>query len=601
MSFMPPRLSTSGKWILSAESLIQRQGSSFWGLLSLNIKVDVVSNAVNQQHLKKTGYFFIIDQSPLSTGIDVGVIIHPSISASASRCAVPLTLRCIDQRFLDSDHTKLASMLTTMITGGVVVSGSFVAADQNYVVSYAPILYMNIAYGMVSLCPQNEITVVGDDVQATVNGTVQTSMGIIIAVVTLATFLVALLMISVARRIMSSIMLLEGVCNDLITGNLGVSVDTLDNNTSVEVKMLMFAFSGMIISLRFASESFVKGDLQKAQAVFTEALQLFTDLKNPRGISTAQNNLGVVYLKTNQIESADSFLSAAVVSARERVTALPPGASDAVANKTRRVLSDRLGNLALVRTRQKQPEQALAFLEEGVAIDRAVGNTTGVFVKVGNLSQILVELERWDEAISSLRALVPLLDVFTDAPMPEETRGIIEQHLFANQAFVLRAMGLFPEAQACCVHSLTCSRFVDRTCAAAVFSELYRTSVEMHQTTFLELHVTPLMKTLGIQQNRKSSSSSGKHVFLLLDQSGSMSGGRIKSSVQSMANLFGACFLLVSFGGICNSFARSDKHISVTDSLMVLTFSGSTTIERIAFQPKPSDAVCAGNMRQLSG
>ena len=60
---------------------------------------------------------------------------------------------------------------------------------------------------------------------------------------------------------------------------------------SKDMKILLEAFSGMIISLRFGSESYVAGDVNRAAIVFQDALSLYQRLKNARGVGIASNNL----------------------------------------------------------------------------------------------------------------------------------------------------------------------------------------------------------------------------------------------------------------------------------------------------------------------
>jgi hypothetical protein len=47
---------------------------------------------------------------------------------------------------------------------------------------------------------------------------------------------------------------------------------------------LLFSFSGMVVALRFGSNSYFAGDLNRTETVFKEALELFTTLEHKRGI-----------------------------------------------------------------------------------------------------------------------------------------------------------------------------------------------------------------------------------------------------------------------------------------------------------------------------
>jgi hypothetical protein len=56
------------------------------------------------------------------------------------------------------------------------------------------------------------------------------------------------------------------------------------------MQVLLEAFSGMIIALRFGNDSYATGDMRKAYTAFSDALVLYSRLHNIRGIGIANNN-----------------------------------------------------------------------------------------------------------------------------------------------------------------------------------------------------------------------------------------------------------------------------------------------------------------------
>lgn len=65
--------------------------------------------------------------------------------------------------------------------------------------------------------------------------------------------------------------------------------------TSPEVEELIKAFESMSTVIKFANIKLASGDVDMAQQNYTEAMILFMKLKNDRGVSIVNNNLGNVY------------------------------------------------------------------------------------------------------------------------------------------------------------------------------------------------------------------------------------------------------------------------------------------------------------------
>src|SRR3546814_1942674 len=87
------------------------------------------------------------------------------------------------------------------------------------------------------------------------------------------------------------------------------------------MKLLLDAFSGLVIALRFGSDSYAHGDMVKAEAVFSDALRLFSATKNQRGLGIAHNNLGAVRMNQGMLAEAEQDYIAAVENAREMMNA----------------------------------------------------------------------------------------------------------------------------------------------------------------------------------------------------------------------------------------------------------------------------------------
>jgi phage regulator Rha-like protein len=70
---------------------------------------------------------------------------------------------------------------------------------------------------------------------------------------------------------------------------------------SKDVEVLRTAFKSMLTSVRFGTEAYYKGDVNKSQKCFEEARDLFTKVANKRGVGISCNNLGGVYSQQKKV------------------------------------------------------------------------------------------------------------------------------------------------------------------------------------------------------------------------------------------------------------------------------------------------------------
>lgn len=69
----------------------------------------------------------------------------------------------------------------------------------------------------------------------------------------------------------------------------------VNDTSSPEVEELMKAFESMSTVVKFANTTLASGDIGAARLIYVEALELFTKLRNDRGVSIVNNNLGNVH------------------------------------------------------------------------------------------------------------------------------------------------------------------------------------------------------------------------------------------------------------------------------------------------------------------
>ena len=112
---------------------------------------------------------------------------------------------------------------------------------------------------------------------------------------------------------------------------------------------------------------------------------MFESSGNKRGTAACQNNLGAVAMSSGRFLEAEQLYQQAISNGERLVTELADPFSVARMNCT---ISDRRGNLALLRIQEQKYPEAFALLEKSMEADKASGYIKGCVVKQGTLGQL---------------------------------------------------------------------------------------------------------------------------------------------------------------------------------------------------------------------
>jgi hypothetical protein len=93
-----------------------------------------------------------------------------------------------------------------------------------------------------------------------------------------------------ANNLVEPVLQIRTLCSQILNDDLSYQIQ-VETACSKDMKILFEAFSGMLIALRFGSDSYVAGDIKRAKTVFQDALNLYQHLNNARGVGIACNNL----------------------------------------------------------------------------------------------------------------------------------------------------------------------------------------------------------------------------------------------------------------------------------------------------------------------
>lgn len=127
-----------------------------------------------------------------------------------------------------------------------------------------------------------------------------------------------------------------------------------------------------------------QGNMQEGLNNFNKALKMANELENPPHISRIHNNIGWLYRQIGELDSALMEFQKAIEIAHQ------------IGNKYR--IASLLNNIGAVYWQKGDPEMALEYLEESFELNIIHGNEFDISTVLLNLIEILVEINRKEEA-----------------------------------------------------------------------------------------------------------------------------------------------------------------------------------------------------------
>jgi hypothetical protein len=326
---------TSGKYVVTSVMKILL-GSEFFGVINSNSLVEDLSNAVNQLKILDHGYSYIIDAKNTSN-----LIMHPTSQCGRIVCAEMFNSDTEYYSFQQSILLPIERIATTGLQEPV--SDSYVKDGSVWRLSYSLVQVGSICYAVVTTVPNDDITASSRKVQKSIDITVT---NIIIAfAICLSLFGLILIYFSrlMVREIVDPINELRRIASLLAHDDLSSAVPT--NSSSLDMKILLDAFSKLVVALRFGNENYSRGNLAIARSVYDDALKLFSNTGNVKGLGACHNNLGAVELSSASFAKSENHYNRAIEYCEK---AILDSKSPEETKRLRRTLSDRKGNLAVL-------------------------------------------------------------------------------------------------------------------------------------------------------------------------------------------------------------------------------------------------------------
>jgi uncharacterized protein YegL len=579
--FQYPRKSSSGAYVTTVATPLQN-GTEFSGVLIFNVLSSRLSDAINQNgKILDSGYTYLIDAENPDF-----IVIHPYATGTCNQvlCAEGFT----DIEYIDFYSSVLHPiMLISQGNSTVEVSKTYFKSGSLWRLDYSVIEYDTATYAVIVTVPQSDIEKSSNDIVNSINKTVLAmifSFALCMAALTIVFICLVRLM---TYTIVNPINELRSLCSMVTSDDLSGLVPT--NPHSYDMKILLDAFSSVMVALRFGSDSYARGDPNRAYTVFKEALTLFSKTQNIRGMGASENNLASVEMSFSKFTESEEHFNNAINHAQDMITSLESNANSSPTElmKLRRILSDRRGNLALLYLEQNNFGKAFKILEEAIQDDKHRGYIRGCVVKQGTLGHYYLRQREMHEAQRIFQSALNFVnrrdEELYDCDWNDDEAAVAKQIAMYNMAYYneVSCDNNSPRQIAGSNKPTTSIPINKRSQVIGPYIEALVQPTHMHTQTvtkiFIQLfnlfqswHSSQDMNSLqeiceanDIKLNDKDSKggrTGNKRVVFCLDHSGSMSGSKIKAAVSNLQNII-------------------DEHIQLTDHFMLISFSTYVKLE----------------------
>jgi tetratricopeptide (TPR) repeat protein len=580
--FQYPRKSSSGDFVTTVTTPL-RNATDFAGVLIFNVLAKKLSDSVNNLKILDNGYSYLIDaKNPAS------IILHPNAPSGCNR--VDCSEGFSSDEYDDFYNHVLLPIQTNVNAGKIVstVSKSYRKQGKLWRLDYSNVNYTTATYTLIVTVPQDDIDKSSNEVNDSIDSTVIVMIAVFSISITILAAIFFFMIITLIRVIVSPLDELRQLC--IMVSNDDLSGTVPSNPSSYDMKILLEAFSNLMVALRFGSDSYARGDQHRAYEVFSDALALFTKSSNVAGIGASENNLASAEMSLGDLESARKHFLSAIQHAEKMIADLDVNKKPAERRKLERILSDRKGNIAILYLEQKNFAEAYKLLEAVLDEDKLKGYIRGCVVKQGILGHYYLKQGEIPDAerlfVSALNFVLRRDEMYYDIDWNDDEAGLSQQIAMYNMAYLRESVHrksytgdkTFPGDRNQSMQELSPSvvkdienRYIEALVspshmhtqtATKIFQQLFqlfRLQNRSHDMKIIESICNDYHFLIN-EGGSSSGSSSAKRVVFCLDYSGSMSGGKIRSAVTNLAKIF-------------------KNHIYDYDSFMLIRFNHNATVD----------------------
>eukprot|EP00771_Trimastix_marina_P000426 gnl/Trimastix_PCT/1444.p1 GENE.gnl/Trimastix_PCT/1444~~gnl/Trimastix_PCT/1444.p1 ORF type:complete len:901 (+),score=340.58 gnl/Trimastix_PCT/1444:88-2790(+) len=500
--------------IISAAAPVN-SSSRLIGVVAGDVSITALESTVLDLKILKRGYGFLFDRQG-------DAIIYPGFDKSEPKTVVDLEFPKAG-----AERTAFAALVSSM-AGSASGSGNYTKNGERWRLVYRDIPSAQFTFAM---------TVPDGDLYAPSNaakGQIVTAVGIMTAAFVVLVAIVAIGLTCatqrMSQRVIAPVKELTKVTDNYAKGRLDEDIQDQELGSS-DLTQIYRTFKGLLVALRFANRAYNTGDIERAARNYQEALNLFTEMNNPKGVAVCKNNLANIEFVKKNYNAAFTLYNEANQKAAEDAKANP---GDRTAQLTH---SRRICNMAQVWFAKGQSNDAIVAVNQCLQIDREQKAYFDFTKHACFLAEVLHSASRFTEGMAVLDEAESYLGPEQLDPnsltSPEgfedpTDRTVARQLVWMTRAELLRETDPMHALQFYS-RALGFGTILDREVHGRCLEAIQQLAPQFgHPEVASEC--TSLMSQHGMVQ--------AKDVMLLLDYSGSMSGSRIKAALRNLLKIF---------------------------------------------------------------
>ncbi len=489
--------------VITASFPVKDSNNNLVGVVGVDLPIDTVADAIIRDSVLENGYPYMTDKQG-------NALIHPKLVDDASLFG--LNIRDIE--FSDSSEGSSYQTVVNTLVSKENGQSSFIKNGEKWYISYADVGY---EFSMFVVVPENDILAPAEAIRETILSIFKSNLISFLMIIIAISAVISYITGKASKKIVAPINELTQVTQEITKGNLRRDLQGNDAG-SQELNMLYNTFSGLITALRFGNQDYYAGDINRAMKNYKSALELFTTLKNEKGIGISLNNIANIYKARGELKDANKYYRDSIVIAEN----LLENADDKDKIDLIVSLASRYNNIGLLYKDIEKFDRAEEYMNKALELDRQVDNARGFATRYGNLGLIYLAQNRVKDAKNAFD------DAYSIAEAKNNPRAIAYSTM--NYGVYNRAIGNLDEAVEYFLKAVELAEDID--------IRVVSSSLRNVQEIFEEQGKTEMAEKIKNDLKSKAGSGRMKEVAFVLDYSGSMTGKRIKNATRGINNIF---------------------------------------------------------------
>ncbi|HKZ40466.1 MAG TPA: tetratricopeptide repeat protein [Candidatus Hodarchaeales archaeon] len=518
--FSEPYLEEGGSARIITAARAVYIGSSFAGVVAIDILIDSILEDFVDVHVQSSGYGFLVS-------LKKTLIAHPMYNASNFGTSV---------FSLESNSTDFNSIMDKLSLG-TNGTGLYSKNGKQWIIFYAPV--PSTMYSLAVVVPESEVIQPAIVIRNSAIDLVTASVMVFLVILGLVFTFILLASRITSNAIVKPIENLTLAMDYISKGDLDQIEEERKKPIPSEMKLFQNAFNDFLTMLQLGNKEYYRNDLSRAYSTFSRALEIFEQNNKKSGVGKCLAFLGKIERLWGNKDQAFTYYNRSIEIGQEL--------------NDKKALASRYNSMGILFLDQRNHGKAFQFFEHALQINTEIENYSGIATVIGNIAII------YSDTGDNRNAEGAFEDAIKIAKENYDDGALAYSYL--NKAKFLIKQGTHNESVDLLNQALHFSRELkDMRLAGNVFAALSEVSAAQGHKD-LSTQYRANAKRLGPKGVQKQ-------IIFVLDVSGSMNGARLKAAKAGLFAMYGRQVTEDDFAGLI-VFSDSTRQMIEMDSKAV--------------------------------